>query len=107
MQWIEGVQTFHYENGNIYSGNFKEGLPDGIGTMWYANGNVYLGEWRNGCRHGWGNAKQPGFDGYYHLQYNMGIPFGEGELHYPDGDVEKIRILKFKNGRIYFKSIAE
>ena len=37
-----------------YEGQFKAGLPDGKGSYTWANGDVYIGEWMEGLRHGIG-----------------------------------------------------
>lgn len=29
--------------GDVYSGFFKDDVPEGEGTYWYANGSVYQG----------------------------------------------------------------
>ena len=44
-----GNGTCHYGNGNVYSGEFRDGIRIGQGTMNYANGNSYEGEWANDC----------------------------------------------------------
>ena len=41
-----------YHNGNVYVGEWKQGLKDGFGSMTYENGSKYVGEWRNGKKHG-------------------------------------------------------
>jgi hypothetical protein len=47
-----------YHNGNVYIGEWKQGLKDGFGSMNYENGSKYVGEWRNGKKHGQGNYTQ-------------------------------------------------
>jgi hypothetical protein len=37
-----------------YEGQFTKGLPNGYGTYTWANGNIYTGEWIEGMRHGIG-----------------------------------------------------
>ncbi|MBU8891565.1 MAG: hypothetical protein KOO66_02215 [Bacteroidales bacterium] len=37
-----------------YEGKFKMGLPQGIGTYTWANGNIYSGGWKKGMRSGTG-----------------------------------------------------
>lgn len=44
-----------YENGDVYEGQMKHGLPDGEGTMFYANGWHYVGSWSKGKREGRGS----------------------------------------------------
>jgi hypothetical protein len=37
-----------------YEGQFTKGFPNGYGTYTWANGNIYTGEWIEGMRHGIG-----------------------------------------------------
>lgn len=37
-----------------YEGKFKQGLPNGTGTYTWENGNVYTGDWKSGKRSGIG-----------------------------------------------------
>ena len=41
-------RIFHYSNGDIYEGEFKNGLREGYGILYYSNGNKYEGEFKNG-----------------------------------------------------------
>lgn len=47
-----GEGTFHYKNGNIYTGNFGYGRWEGKGVMRFANGAIYDGDWRFNKFHG-------------------------------------------------------
>ncbi|MCJ1399523.1 hypothetical protein MMC11_002725 [Xylographa trunciseda] len=50
-----GAGTMYYTNGDTYSGEWADDLPNGEGKMVYAKtGNSYTGGWRNGKRHGKG-----------------------------------------------------
>ena len=45
----------YYTNGDTYSGQWMDDLPNGQGKMVYAKtGNTYTGGWLNGKRHGKG-----------------------------------------------------
>ena len=44
----------HYTNGNNYKGNFIRGKAEGVGIFRWANGEVYEGEWKDGLKHGKG-----------------------------------------------------
>lgn len=46
-----------------YNGRFSEGLPDGKGIYTWSNGDVYDGEWKNGLRHGEGTLSLKMADG--------------------------------------------
>ena len=43
-----------YDNGQIYIGEFKNGIRHGFGTTYFTRGDVYVGEYNNGKRHGFG-----------------------------------------------------
>jgi 1-phosphatidylinositol-4-phosphate 5-kinase len=46
--------TLHFEDGSLYTGTVRGGLPDGLGSCTWPDGNAYDGEWRAGCMHGFG-----------------------------------------------------
>ena len=50
--WLYGKQnsqgTFYFQNGDKYSGNFKDGFLSGQGIMTYSNGDIYEGKF-NDC----------------------------------------------------------
>ncbi|MFM7852063.1 MAG: hypothetical protein ACKO96_09130 [Flammeovirgaceae bacterium] len=43
MNLYDGVGTFLYTNGNVYEGNWRNGLREGHGRLVYANGTSYVG----------------------------------------------------------------
>ena len=43
-----------YSNGDIYQGNFQDGLRHGHGIFHSSIGNLFIGEWQNDRRHGYG-----------------------------------------------------
>ena len=49
-----GRGIYLYADGNIYEGDFENGLPNGTGKISYANGDVYEGEIEKGSLHGKG-----------------------------------------------------
>ncbi len=55
---IEGELDFRtalsYPDGEIYEGQFYNGMRHGLGTCIYANGDMYEGEWSEGQCHGEG-----------------------------------------------------
>lgn len=63
--WIYGkkVETLTLEDGT-YTGGVTDSKPDGQGKMEYTNGQVYEGEWKNGVRSGQGRCTWPD-GGYY------------------------------------------
>lgn len=75
--WTNCVGTYHYPNGNIYRGEFTQGLPDGIGMLQIkAIGNsdetqvrlpmpgLYVGHFKDGKLSGHGEIVMPGA-GYF------------------------------------------
>src|SRR5688500_4581330 len=45
----DGTRSFVWDNGDVFTGAFRNGLPNGPGTYRKANGEVHTGEWQNGC----------------------------------------------------------
>jgi hypothetical protein len=43
-----------YPAGDLYVGEFVDGLREGRGTLEYTNGNRYIGEWKANVYHGFG-----------------------------------------------------
>lgn len=40
--------TRKYDNGDVYEGEWKDGIKSGQGTMTYADGTKESGQWENG-----------------------------------------------------------
>jgi len=50
-----GKGMMHFVSGDMYEGEFQQGVQSGTGTMWYAaGGHEYAGEWADGLPHGVG-----------------------------------------------------
>jgi hypothetical protein len=49
-----GYGTAQFAKGDIYTGEWKDGLAQGKGTLQYKNGNKYFGEWDQGKANGVG-----------------------------------------------------
>lgn len=45
----DGTRSFVWDNGDVFTGAFRNGLPNGPGTFRKANGEVHSGDWQNGC----------------------------------------------------------
>jgi hypothetical protein len=55
---LEGKASCLYRPGRAtYEGDFKQGLRSGNGLMVYENGDIYDGEWNDGLMHGVGTYK--------------------------------------------------
>ena len=86
--------TFKFPNGNIYTGDFENGLASGLGDLQYKNGNRYSGQWEAGKFNGSGILSKS--NGYYEGQFKDGKFNGQGEFHFNNGD---IYIGTWKNNR--------
>ncbi|CBZ14559.1 hypothetical protein LBRM_20_4820 [Leishmania braziliensis MHOM/BR/75/M2904] len=64
----DGHGCQHYNSGNVYTGEWRNGAADGFGEKCYKNGDVYRGNWRQGKRSGRGAylfAQGDFYDGMY------------------------------------------
>jgi hypothetical protein len=46
---VNGFGTIKYEDGDQYTGNFRDGKPHGQGTVIHSNAGKIEGEFENGC----------------------------------------------------------
>ncbi len=51
-----GVDNF--PNGDVYDGEFIDGLPEGKGSYLWKKGAMYQGDFKQGMKHGMGVWKQ-------------------------------------------------
>ena len=49
-----GSGTVNYEDGSVYTGQLKDGVPHGQGSMTYEDGSTYTGKFKDGVIHGQG-----------------------------------------------------
>lgn len=45
----DGTRSFVWDNGDTFTGTFRNGRPNGPGVFRTADGQVHEGEWRDGC----------------------------------------------------------
>jgi hypothetical protein len=57
-----GYGIYKYDNGDIYEGDFVEGLREGQGEYLYNDGSVYRGSWKEDKKHGSGSYKFDKFE---------------------------------------------
>ena len=51
---FSGSGSICYPNGDFYTGNWLNLLPNRVGKMVYKSGKIYYGEWLHGMIHGGG-----------------------------------------------------
>jgi hypothetical protein len=78
----EGKYTF--ESGEVYTGNFIDGMPNGYGQHRLANGDFYQGGFRNAKRHGSGTQTYANNDKYVGDFIND-LKHGNGTYFYASG----------------------
>ena len=49
-----GTGRYTWPNGDVYDGEWADGVQSGAGVKTYCNGDQYTGEWSDGLRHGKG-----------------------------------------------------
>ena len=82
-----GKASASYPNGDVYEGDFLDGIREGRGVYRYgSNGDKYDGEWRQNRKHGIGKMSYNG-KGEYQGYWENGRRHGEGVFTYPNGDV--------------------
>ena len=106
---FHGKGTFFYREGEVYAGEWREGLRHGDATYEWpsgskfkgqfvddemvhgfyktASGNEYLGDFMNGLRHGKGKAKFKKNGGSYDGEYQNDTMHGKGTYHFGCGSV--------------------
>lgn len=81
------IGTLNYDDGSIYVGELRYGVPNGQGTMTYSSGTVTVGEFKDGTLNGQGSAKNG--RGYSYIgQWKNGQYDGQGTLVFGLGDFE-------------------
>eukprot|EP01138_Halocafeteria_seosinensis_P005194 gb/GECG01005311.1/.p1 GENE.gb/GECG01005311.1/~~gb/GECG01005311.1/.p1 ORF type:complete len:658 (+),score=85.63 gb/GECG01005311.1/:1-1974(+) len=89
-QWrlgkMHGKGTRHFFTGDVYDGEFQEGLRHGRGTYLFMNsGDKYVGEWQKGLMHGNGTFYFACGD-VYDGQWNHGKMSGSATKKLANGD---------------------
>ena len=77
--------THNLDNGNSYTGEWKDGAPHGRGTATFISGNKYVGEFRDGEYDGQGTFTFADGEKYVG-SYKDGKRHGQGTYTWPDGD---------------------
>lgn len=98
-----GYGSYINQYGDIFTGNFKDGLCNGYAKMTGTNGDEYSGFWVLGYRQGWGILCS-GIDTIYEGDWHKNMMQGDGIYHYPSGKKYKGQFRNNKpNGRgVYY-----
>lgn len=79
-------QVVYPLRGELYEGDFVNGLRQGKGKYSYGNGDKYEGDFFENKKHGIGKMVY-NENGQYHGYFENGTRHGEGVFIYPNGDV--------------------
>jgi hypothetical protein len=81
-----GRGIMRYDNGSVYTGQWKDGKMHGNGTIRWEDGSIYAGQWRAGKRTGFGTYTWPNGDRYVG-GWSDNRMCGEGTYYQHDGKV--------------------
>ena len=82
----QGFGSYFYRNGDIFRGEWDNGIRDGSGTMTYTTGESYCGEYLLSLAHGQGLYKFLNGD-VYEGSFKHGFMHGRGKYMYHTGEV--------------------
>jgi len=85
-----GLGTLKWSNGDVYSGNFVNGVRQGAGKLTFGKngaGGEYVGDWKSNLMHGTGSRRFPNGD-LYTGPYVQGKRQGaQGRFYFSNGDL--------------------
>ena len=81
------IETYTWDDGDVYEGYWKGEYPHGKGKMTYANGDVYVGEWNDGEKHGIGKMTYANGD-FYEGGWQNDFEHGKGKKNYGEDNLE-------------------
>ncbi len=93
------VHTQSY-GGGIYTGEWKDGVPNGYGKFTYSEDVIYEGEWKDGKLHGKGTAT--GYDG---TKFEGEWKYGKLDGYGTKTDNGNTYVGEFKEGMMHGKGI--
>lgn len=84
---FDGIGTIHFDNGEVFSGNFSQGRFDGEGVFIDSSDSViYFGQFRDGLFHGHGVYYSS--EGWrYEGEFQDGLFHGQGVITAPSGQL--------------------
>ncbi|XP_022989580.1 phosphatidylinositol 4-phosphate 5-kinase 8-like isoform X1 [Cucurbita maxima] len=86
MEDIQGLTENVLSNGDVYIGNFKDGLPHGKGKYTWFEGTIYEGDWEDGKMAGKGKIIWPS-GAKYEGDISDGSLHGFGTFNYSGGSI--------------------
>jgi hypothetical protein len=101
-----GTGKMEYENGDVYEGQWADGLRHGKGKITFVNKSSYDGNWSNGQINGRGVYTY--FNGnVYNGLFENGLPMGYGKMTYLNGDVYEgdwKKGQRYGAGKMFYKN---
>tara|TARA_B100001063_G_C16746712_1_gene547955 strand:+ start:403 stop:1752 length:1350 start_codon:yes stop_codon:yes gene_type:complete len=82
--WSNCYGTYAFENGDLYTGQFKDGSFNGEGSYTYSNGQQYIGDFKNGYFEGHGTKFYSDGD-IYVGGWKKDKKYGQGAYSYING----------------------
>ncbi|MBQ8324453.1 MAG: hypothetical protein IJY89_01375 [Clostridia bacterium] len=82
---VTGTDTITYDNGDVYTGELVDGVPQGQGTYTFADGSVYEGSFEVGYFHGYGKYTDVTYGYTYEGGFQFDLFHGQGVLISDDG----------------------
>ena len=76
--------TYSWDDGDKYTGEWRDDEKNGQGTYTYASGDKYVGEWKNGKKDGQGTYTYADGENYVGA-HKDGERNGQGTYTYADG----------------------
>ena len=74
---------------NVLADCVEGDCANGYGQMTYEDGSIYSGEWKNGNRHGQGVLTRANGGGVYIGDWQDGMPNGQGLLTHKDNSTQE------------------
>lgn len=99
-----GFGYIKYSNGDAFDGEFDSGSPK-QGRFYFYNGDEFDGEFTGG---GYSEGKMTYVGGNVFIgKFYKGAPYGEGEIRYPGGGSELVKIVNGRIEPLYRKETTE
>ena len=107
---MSGKGIYRWDDGDVYDGEYLDGLRHGLGVERFASGTIYEGEFRASKKSGHGIFRYANGD-VYEGGYLNDLMSGYGIYRYHNGDIYEggmqnglssgYGIMRYANGRVY------